>query len=251
MTLRYVHKRTLLHSIKSKIYIAEGCKSGGSIEKNLVVVKKTIMNKHTLNEIELLTKLNGFFNNLDSQNRNIYIQQYLGHDIIGQNIFIYSTYLGYQSFPLSNIPQLKKTVNKCLYNELFIGILNGLKFIHSNRICHLDIKPHNIILNSEGIPVIIDFELSKPFGTLLNSTGTKDYMAPELYQKGVVANDKIDIYAIGNTIHYIKYDGLLFHHSIIDQPEYGNDMLLSCMNVNPNERPKVDDLIIFFMSEFC
>ena len=51
--------------------------------------------------------------------------------------------------------------------ELLWPILDAVKLLHQNRICHLDIKPANIMLsrNAEGEmrPVLIDFGLSKHY----------------------------------------------------------------------------------------
>jgi len=260
MSVKYSHKRTLKHNSKSKVYI------GHNIDNELAVVKKTTMNTHTFNEIEILSKLNKRSILINNDERNELVQQYLGYDIIGQHIFIYSKYLGDGSFPLSNIPQLKKTLDRSMYNELFLNIFNGIKFIHDCGICHLDIKPHNIILtiksstiksstinnkndgnnrNDIPVPVIIDFELSKPMGTTLKSIGTKDYMSPELLSPKtdeiIVANDKIDIYALGVTINYIKNDG---SQNLLYNADRGDDQIVSlCTNINPNDRPSIDELI--------
>lgn len=41
------------------------------------------------------------------------------------------------------------------------GIAQGVHYLHEQHIVHLDLKPDNILLNSEMNPVITDFELSK------------------------------------------------------------------------------------------
>lgn len=40
------------------------------------------------------------------------------------------------------------------------GLLNGLTFMHSHKVYHLDIKPDNIMLRNNGEPVFIDLGLS-------------------------------------------------------------------------------------------
>ena len=44
--------------------------------------------------------------------------------------------------------------------RLFSQILDVLEYIHSQGICHRDVKPENMLLDSEGNLKIIDFGLS-------------------------------------------------------------------------------------------
>jgi L1 cell adhesion molecule like protein len=46
------------------------------------------------------------------------------------------------------------------------GIAQGIHYLHEQHVVHLDLKPDNIILDSEMNPVITDFDLSKVCLTL-------------------------------------------------------------------------------------
>lgn len=65
--------------------------------------------------------------------------------------------------------------------------LDGLHYLHKNRIIHRDIKPANILID-KGVIKLADFGASKRLDEeLLNQTeqgifGTMLYMAPEVMQ---------------------------------------------------------------------
>ncbi|KAL5581875.1 hypothetical protein UlMin_014317 [Ulmus minor] len=88
--------------------------------------------------------------------------------------------------------------------QIFLGIAIGLVYLHEKcRECiiHCDIKPDNILLDSEFCPKVADFGLAKlvrrEFSRVLTSTrGTRGYLAPE-WIAGVVITPKADVYSYG------------------------------------------------------
>ena len=78
-----------------------------------------------------------------------------------------------------------------------IQILNGLEYLHENKIIHRDLKLENIFICSETSDICIgDFGLSTNSTSKTKSCiGTPEIMAPEIYSGEY--DDKIDLYAFG------------------------------------------------------
>ncbi|OEL22675.1 Cysteine-rich receptor-like protein kinase 26, partial [Dichanthelium oligosanthes] len=86
------------------------------------------------------------------------------------------------------------------------GVAQGVHYLHEQRILHLDLKPANILLDSQMNPKITDFDLAKILddneGTHVNPETIKScsgYLAPEYVLNGTVSA-KRDVYAFGITL---------------------------------------------------
>ena len=90
--------------------------------------------------------------------------------------------------------------------DLLIQIFEVIDFLHSNNIIHCDIKPENFVLkfdkNHKNTPILklIDFgnarKMNKDSSLLKNFCGTKEYLAPEIFEENGF-NEKVDIWAAG------------------------------------------------------
>ena len=87
-------------------------------------------------------------------------------------------------------------------------VASALKYVHSRKMMHLDIKPDNILVNSSGEAVLIDFGLSKRYDEKGKATSTTPigishgYAPMEQYNPGGVGefSPAIDIYSLGATL---------------------------------------------------
>ncbi|KAJ7981373.1 S-receptor-like serine/threonine-protein kinase [Quillaja saponaria] len=88
--------------------------------------------------------------------------------------------------------------------EIALGTARGLTYLHEkcrDCIVHCDIKPENILLDSEFCPKVADFGLAKLIGrdfsrVLTTMRGTRGYLAPE-WISGVAITAKADVYSYG------------------------------------------------------
>ena len=94
-------------------------------------------------------------------------------------------------------------------------VLQGIKYCHSNKICHMDIKPYNIVIDDHLNPKLIDFSISLDYNKYSSDAkiklpfkGTNLFMAPEIIlQKYVLIRDinKIDLYSFGITLYHLAF----------------------------------------------
>ena len=103
--------------------------------------------------------------------------------------------------PLSDCPGKSPRELAALVKEVALAMAAA----HRENVIHRDLKPNNIVVTTEGRPVVIDFGLALRLddeATRLSTTelrpGTRYYMAPEqLFGNPAELGPKCDIYALG------------------------------------------------------
>lgn len=88
---------------------------------------------------------------------------------------------------------------------IFIHLLNGLREVHARKLLHLDIKPGNIFIRTDGSPVLIDFGSARQAlahgPAAIAPMYTPGFAAPELYKQRDRMGPWTDIYAVGASMY--------------------------------------------------
>ncbi|KAI9207409.1 kinase-like domain-containing protein [Polychytrium aggregatum] len=105
--------------------------------------------------------------------------------------------------------------------HLMYGVASGMSYLHGKQIIHGDLKPLNILLDSNLRAVISDFGMAYTKRTSSSlrrvrsgqaaTGGTQGYMAPEMHGIGVdipsASTKKTDVYAFGITLYEVMKGG--------------------------------------------
>ncbi|CAL4946301.1 unnamed protein product [Urochloa decumbens] len=173
-------------------------------------------------------------------------------------------------------------------HAIAIGIAKGLRFLHeecrAGAIIHRDLRPSNVLLTHDFVPMLGDFGLAKwKAGNDSIQTrilGQSGYLAPEYAQYGMVSV-RTDVYAFGIVLFQLisgrkvldEYEGQCTHilqwaeplveslalHELIDErikdtyDTYGLYHLAKaaylCVRANPAQRPSMGEVVRLIETE--
>lgn len=127
-------------------------------------------------------------------------------------------------------------------------LCEALDYAHKRNIVHCDIKPENLLLNTEGQVKIADFGIARILGQSApqaeseNAAGTPGYMAPEQIENPNAIDTRADIYSLG-VVFYEMLTGERPNRKLT--PPSGknpsldirlDEVVLRALNANPNFR---------------
>ena len=96
-------------------------------------------------------------------------------------------------------------IRESFLRGVFARLLNGLREVHTQKLLHLDIKPSNIYLRTDGTPVLLDFGAARQ--TLISDTPilkpmyTPGFASPEQYNHRELLGPWSDIYSVGASMY--------------------------------------------------
>lgn len=106
------------------------------------------------------------------------------------------------------------------------GVLEGLAACHQAGILHLDIKPANVLVTTDGGVKIVDFGIARAASDATATVaGTPHYMAPEQFDGR--ADVRSDIYSVG----------CLLYESLTGMPPFEGTMAAQLMAHRNHPRP--------------
>lgn len=108
----------------------------------------------------------------------------------------------------------------------------ALEAAHAEGVVHRDLKPHNIMIETGGRTVVMDFGIARSMAdTGMTSTGalmgTPAYMSPE-QAKGEKIDTRSDLFSLG----------VIFYELLTGKPPYESESMLGLLLKRVQERPK-------------
>jgi serine/threonine protein kinase len=89
--------------------------------------------------------------------------------------------------------------------NIFVGLLDGLREVHATKLLHLDVKPGNIYIRNDGVPVLIDFGAARQTlsaaGARLAPMHTPGFASPEHHGPRDALGPWSDTYSVGASMY--------------------------------------------------
>lgn len=238
-SIHYVAKSVIGRGSFGIVYKAQVVETG-----EIVAIKKVLQDRRFKNrELQILTKLrhptvvrlsHSFFSKGENPD-DVYLNLVMEHI----QDTIYRT--------LRNHTKARKLVPLILTKTYIYQVCRALAYIHSHKICHRDIKPHNLLLDNQTHNVrLCDFGSAKILTKGESNVAyicSRYYRAPELVFEATEYTTQIDIWSLGCVLAELLLGEPLF------PGESGVDQLIEIIKImgsptheqiiamNPNHTP--------------
>ena len=132
------------------------------------------------------------------------IVRYISKGTDKKSIYILTEYI--DGFTLNDFivrnPEFFK--NKQNVKKILLQLLYSLEYLHAKQIVHLDIKPENILITTNGNNLkLIDLGLSYSDCYTDITGGTQGFGSPEQFTKPELIDYRSDMYAFGKIVLYL------------------------------------------------
>jgi eukaryotic-like serine/threonine-protein kinase len=135
-------------------------------------------------------------------------------------------------------------------------VARGLAFAHEHGVVHRDVKPHNVLIDEDGVAKVTDFGIARSIdpsdgltetGTLL---GTSEYIAPE-QASGQRVDERSDQYSLGTVLFELltgepPYSGETF---VAIAMKHVREPVPSARKRRPDVSPRLDAIVGRAMSK--
>lgn len=141
--------------------------------------------------------------------------------------------------------------------EITKQIASALAFAHKNHIIHRDVKPHNILMTTEGDAKITDFGIAKAVNeaTIVGNTGmvmgSVHYFSPEQARGGYV-DEKTDIYSLGIVLYELLTGKVPFdaENPVAVALMHMNDPMVPPSGLRPGIAKNLDEIVMKATSKY-
>lgn len=139
-------------------------------------------------------------------------------------------------------------------------------YLHNRKypIFYRDMKPDNLMLQSDGSIKLLDFGISivikEPNQKIDRALGTKGYAAPEQSKRGNICDLRSDIYAMGKTLYYmltglnpsqLKPEQLKSVREIDSSISVGLENIVNkCIQPNPDDRYQSCEELLYALQNY-
>ena len=170
-----------------------------------------------------------------------------------------------QNQTLNDLLKRRKQLTELEVQCYTIQIIKALKYLHSHRIIHRDLKLGNLFINEKMELKVGDFGLATKLefdGERKRTVcGTPNYIAPEILEGKTGHSFEVDIWSLGviiytliigkppfetnnvkETYKRIKNDNYSFpENALISEPS--KELIQSILVLDPNKRPNLDQIL--------
>jgi serine/threonine protein kinase len=140
----------------------------------------------------------------------------------------------------------RKVLSETILNYFTKQILDSLAYIHKCKIIHLDIKPGNILIDTNLNVKLTDFSVSCSYSEFhpediikFPYVGTSKFMSPEIIgrtEMKIKEAEKVDLYSLGVTLYSLAFGEYPFDLNEVESKDYDN--ILKNINNKKLEFPK-------------
>lgn len=109
-------------------------------------------------------------------------------------------YLITSYYPNNLYDYTKKSISEKAIKGIMYQLFEAIHYLHSRDYIHRDIKPDNVLISSEGIIKLTDFDLTRLLDkekAMSRNVVTLYYRAPELFYGDVHYGKGVDLWSLG------------------------------------------------------
>ena len=154
--------------------------------------------------------------------------------------------------PLSDIIKEEGPLDPHRAASIAEQVASALSMAHKHQLIHRDVKPHNIMITTEGVAKITDFGIAKAVtgGTLVGEQqeavmGSVHYFSPE-QARGAYVDEKSDIYSLGIVLYEmltgrVPFDG---DTAVAVAVKHMNEEMVPPTELNPDIPLDLEEIVM-------